>query len=78
MQVKFHTTRNASSEFSSAECILKGLGDDGGLFVSDDIDNIHIDINSITGKTYPQIAKIILSALLQFSYILHRYLLMPE
>ena len=64
MQVKFHTTRNASSEFSSAECILKGLGDDGGLFVSDDIDNIHIDINSITGKTYPQIAKIILSALL--------------
>lgn len=64
MQVRFHTTRNSEDYFSSSECILKGLGDDGGLFVSDEIKDIHIDIDSILSKTYPEIAKLILSQIL--------------
>jgi len=64
MKVMFHTTRNSHDMYTASECILKGLGDDGGLFVSDEIKNIHIDIASHTGKDYKYIAKDILSKLL--------------
>ncbi len=64
MQVRFHTTRNSSEYFSSSQCILKGLGDDGGLFISDEIKNIKIDINDICGRSYQDTARLILSELL--------------
>lgn len=64
MQVRFHTTRNSSDYFSASECILKGLGDDGGLFVSDEIDNIKINLQDLEGKSYAQMAETILSKIL--------------
>ncbi len=64
MQGRFHTTRNESEFYSSSECILKGLGDDGGLFVCDEIGNVKPDIAGLIGKSYPEIAKEILSIIL--------------
>ena len=57
MQIFYHSTRDRSKKFTSSECILKGLSDDGGLFVTDAIDSIHFDYRQLIGKTYQEIAK---------------------
>ena len=57
MQIIYHSTRDRSKKFTSSECILKGLSDDGGLFVTDAIDSIHFDYRQLIGKTYQEIAK---------------------
>lgn len=64
MRTLYNSTRNHSIKTSSSDCILKGLSEDGGLFVTDDIDQITFDYNEFTGKGYRNIATKILSAFL--------------
>lgn len=44
--------------------IRKGIADDGGLFVTDSLGETHVDIASLAGKSYQQIAFDVLSVLL--------------
>ncbi len=39
--MKYHSTRNKQQTYSSAEALLKGIADDGGLFVPEMIPAIH-------------------------------------
>lgn len=58
----YNSTRNKSQCFSASECILKGLADDGGLFVPQNLDNVVFDYKEYIGKDYIAVAKNILSA----------------
>ncbi|MCQ2400711.1 MAG: threonine synthase [Lachnospiraceae bacterium] len=52
----YHSTRSKNDRFTSKQAILKGICSDGGLFVSDDILNAHVDINGLADSTYEEIA----------------------
>ncbi|MFA0816301.1 MAG: threonine synthase [Anaerofustis sp.] len=57
MQVFYHSTRDKTKQFTSSECILKGLSEEGGLFVTDAVDSIRFDFHDFIGKDYAAIAK---------------------
>ncbi len=54
MVLKYFSTRNSSKKVSSVDAILKGLADDGGLYVPETIPKI--DIELLEGKNYKEIA----------------------
>lgn len=60
----FHSTRSTSDSLTSKQAIRKGIADDGGLFVTDSLGQTTIDVASLKGKTYQEIALTVLSALL--------------
>ena len=52
----FHSTRSTTDSLTSKQAIRKGIADDGGLFVTDSLGETHVDIASLAGKSYQQIA----------------------
>ena len=60
----FHSTRSTESHLTSKQAILKGIADDGGLFVNDSLAGHHIDASELAGKSYADIARTVLHALL--------------
>lgn len=60
----FHSTRSSADSLTSKQAIRKGIAADGGLFVADDLGRTKIDVASLTGKTYQEIAYAVLSVLL--------------
>lgn len=63
----YESTRDKNIKISSSEAILKGLSDDGGLFVLRDLGKNKIDIKSIINKNYYEIAEEILKIFLDFN-----------
>ena len=59
----YHSTRNPQEVLTSREAVLKGLAQDGGLFVTDLLGERRIDPTSLTGP-YADTAKRVFSALL--------------
>lgn len=51
----YHSTRDKNNTYTSKEAILKGLCEDGGLFVSDDILNSKIDMEAVIKLSYNEI-----------------------
>lgn len=51
----YHSTRNREKSYTSKEAILKGLCDDGGLFVSDELKDVKIDIRDLQNLSYEEI-----------------------
>ena len=62
MKTLYNSTRDDSNMYTASQCILKGISDDGGLFVTSDIDRMHFDAEEFIGQSYNAIAKVILSA----------------
>ncbi|PLS31548.1 threonine synthase [Bifidobacterium margollesii] len=60
----FHSTRSTTDSLTAKQAIRKGIAEDGGLFVSDSLGEEHVDIASLAGKSYQQIAQMVLSKLL--------------
>ena len=62
----FFSTRDSEKKlFTAAQAIKQGLALDGGLFVPEEIPAVSLDeINSLTKKSYPEIAATILSKFL--------------
>ena len=60
----FHSTRSTTDSLTSKQAIRKGIADDGGLFVTDSLGETHVDVASLAGKSYQQIAFDVLSVLL--------------
>ena len=67
MEKMFNSTRDRNNRLTPSQAIIKGLSDDGGLFVPEFIDDVHFDYSEFIGKPYNYIAKKILSAFLDFS-----------
>ena len=43
MQVLYKSTRGTGDKITASQAILKGLSDDGGLFVPDSIPKLEVD-----------------------------------
>jgi threonine synthase len=59
----FYSTRNSKLRLHASEAILKGLSDEGGLFLPEKITSLPVDASFLT-KTYPELAVLILKGYL--------------
>ena len=56
MEVLYSSTRNAGNKVTASQAILKGLSEDGGLFVPDHIPELECPVRELAGKSYQDIA----------------------
>jgi threonine synthase len=56
MDIKYRSTRGGGSEVSASQAILKGLADDGGLFVPDQIPQLHKSVEELSQMDYREVA----------------------
>lgn len=56
MEVLYNSTRSKGVAVKASEAILKGLSEDGGLFVPDHIPQLDIGLKELSGMTYRQVA----------------------
>lgn len=56
MEVLYSSTRNAEKKVTASHAILKGLSEDGGLFVPDHIPELECPVRELAGKSYQEIA----------------------
>ena len=61
MEVLYNSTRNNKIQVKASEAILKGLSDDGGLFVPDHIPALPKSLKELSGMTYQEVAYEIMS-----------------
>lgn len=56
MNLLYKSTRDAEKTVTASEAILKGLADDGGLFVPVEIPKLDVDMNSLKDMSYQETA----------------------
>ncbi len=56
MEILYSSTRNGDVKLTASQAILKGLADDGGLFVPDQIPALDISIEQLSAMSYQQVA----------------------
>ena len=56
MEVFYHSTRSGEAQVKASQAILKGLSEDGGLFVPDHIPALDKDIKQLAEMDYRQVA----------------------
>ena len=54
--VRYKSTRNSNISVTASEAVLKGLADDGGLFVPDSIPALDVPLKDLAGKSYQEVA----------------------
>ncbi len=54
--VKYYSTRSAGAPVQASEAILKGLADDGGLFVPDHIPALEKSLKELSELSYQEVA----------------------
>jgi len=54
--VRYKSTRNSNISVTASEAVLKGLADDGGLFVPDSVPALDVPLSELAGKSYQEIA----------------------
>ena len=52
----YKSTRNSNVKVKASEAILKGLADDGGLFVPDSIPAFDVSLDRLKGMSYQEVA----------------------
>lgn len=56
MELLYNSTRNAAKKVTASEAILKGLADDGGLFVPAYIPKLDVTMDELKGMSYQETA----------------------
>jgi len=56
MEVRYKSTRNSKELVTASEAVLKGLADDGGLFVPDSLPKLDVPLQELAGKSYQEVA----------------------
>ena len=56
MNLLYKSTRNAEKTVTASEAILKGLADDGGLFVPVTIPKLDVDMGTLKEMSYQETA----------------------
>ena len=64
MAVIYRSTRNNNETATASQAILKGLGENGGLFVPDSIPSLDVDLNELAKMDYRQVAYEVMSRML--------------
>jgi len=61
MVLKYESTRNQNVSVTPSEAVVKGLSDDGGLFVTRELDKLGLNLQEMCGFEFHETAKKILS-----------------
>lgn len=64
MTSMYHSTRNAAGAVPAKRAVLDGLAPDGGLYVTDALGDVQIDLERVVANTYRENAAYILGTLL--------------
>ena len=56
MELLYKSTRNAEKTVTASEAILKGLADDGGLFVPVEIPKLDVTLDELKDMSYQETA----------------------
>lgn len=56
MDLLYSSTRNSEKKITASQAILKGLADDGGLFVPESIPALDVSIEELSKMSYQQVA----------------------
>lgn len=64
MDIKYKSTRGNGELITASEAILKGLADDGGLFVPERIPSLDTDLSLLQDMDYRQVAYLVMSRFL--------------
>ncbi len=56
MEILYKSTRSEAEKVKASEAILKGLANDGGLFVPDQIPALDVSIDDLSKMTYQEVA----------------------
>lgn len=56
MSIMYQSTRSNSEKVTASQAILKGLADDGGLFVPDSIPSLDVPLDKLSSLTYQETA----------------------
>ena len=64
MAVIYKSTRNSNETANASEAILKGLAENGGLFVPDSIPALDVDLNDLAKMSYQEVAYEVMSRML--------------
>ena len=56
MELMYSSTRNGQVKFTASQAILKGLADDGGLFVPEMIPTLDVSMDELTNMSYQEVA----------------------
>ena len=52
--MKYSSTRGQGKEYSASEAVIKGLCDDGGLFVPDHFPKLSVSLDELKDLDYKQ------------------------
>ena len=52
MELMYTSTRNANEKVTASQAILKGLAEDGGLFVPEQLPTLDKTVDELAGMTY--------------------------
>ncbi len=61
MAVTYKSTRNSNETATASQAILKGLAENGGLFVPDHIPALDVDLDKLSGMNYQEVAYEVMS-----------------
>ncbi len=64
MDILYRSTRGNGEAVTASQAVLKGLADDGGLFVPDRIPKLSVDMDSLAQMTYQETAYEVMSRFL--------------
>lgn len=64
MGVTYKSTRNSNETATASQAILKGLAENGGLFVPDSIPALDVDLNDLAKMSYQEVAYEVMSRML--------------
>jgi threonine synthase len=64
MAVTYKSTRNSNETATASQAILKGLAENGGLFVPDSIPALDVDLNDLAKMSYREVAYEVMSRML--------------
>ena len=64
MEILYKSTRGDGSLITASQAVLKGLADDGGLFVPNQMPKLDIDLESLKDMNYKEIAFMVLKKFL--------------
>ena len=64
MELMYASTRDANEKVTASQAILKGLANDGGLFVPTEIPSLDVSIEELSKMTYQETAYVVLKKFL--------------
>ena len=61
MEIRYKSTRGNRETISASEAILKGLADDGGLYVPTAVPELGIELSELAKMNYREVAYLVMS-----------------